>query len=448
MIRKKYRKIAILMLAAAVMCAPVCRAQEKAGVLQSADDDGGSDEQDPPETDPPETNPPETNPPETNPPETNPPETNPPETNPPETNPPETNPPETNPPETNPPETSAPAANVTDSDVQEIVSDTETYPADASENHSTAIPENPTEKKLDQKIVDAGEVDEGFSISINGGESVVIEPDKGFRDIVNAITAGNYRYAMDYIRPTTRLREPIEDIESEGTIKKIFDKVRYMPGSSCDIVLYLNEGRTLWMNMRVQGSLDTEDAAIVFTSAPEEKAYTVTYDANGGSLSGCSSSVRRKGEWYSHFDGKAEKDGEYFCGWFDGPGEDAVRVFPTDPVEEDTTLYAHFSPYGKAVAVFDFGFSTAGDGGNLVHHLLFPMQEGGTYRITATPKMERNGLVIAGWKDAYGERVDPTELTGLTESRTFTAIWEEPSETASEEAEEPAEKETEAEPEA
>ena len=76
MTAKLYRKIAIIMLAAAVMCAPVSRGQENDGVLQSAEE-GGSQETNPPETNPPETNPPETNPPETNPPETNPPETNP-----------------------------------------------------------------------------------------------------------------------------------------------------------------------------------------------------------------------------------------------------------------------------------------------------------------------------------------------------------------------------------
>ena len=444
---KKHRKILIIMLAAALACTSVCIAQETAGAIQSAEDGGSGETPAPqPETPAPQ---PETPAPEPPAPQPETPAPEPPAPEPPAPEPPAPEPPAPETPTSEQPapqsETIAPDTGAPETNAQEIIADPETNAP--AENHSTAIPENPTEKKLNQKIVDAGEVDEGFSISINGGEPAVIEPEKSFRDVVNAITVGGYRYALDYIRPTTRLREPVEDIESEGTIKKIFEKVRFMPGSSCDIVLYLYDGRSLWMNMRVQGSLETEDAAIVFTSAPEEKACTVTYDANGGNLSGCASSVRRKGEWFSHFDGKAEKEGQYFCGWFDGPGEDAVRVFPTDPVEEDTTLYAHFSPYGKAVAVFDFGFSTAGDGGNLVHHLLFPMQDGGTYRITSTPHMERNGLVIAGWKDAYGEKVDPTELTGLTESRTFTAIWEAPSETAPEETEAAAAENAEAEPE-
>ena len=408
MTAKLYRKIAIIMLAAAVMCAPVSRGQENDGVLQSAEE-GGSQETNPPETNPPETNPPETNPPETNPPETNPPETNPPETNPPETNPPETNPPETNLPETNPPETNPP----------ETTAQTDS----ADNNHSTAIPENPTEKKLKQKIVDAGEED-GYSVSINGGAPVVIEPEKPFREVVNAITGGSYGYRMDYKRPGTGLRESI-DIEPENSITAIFNKVKAMPGAGCEIVLYINNGNTLWLNMNVQGSLDTEDAAIIFASVPGTEPCKITYDANGGALTDSITSIRRKGEWISRFDVKASKDGVYFCGWYDGPNEDARRVFPTDEVKKDMTLYAHYNPYGVVTCAFDFGFSTPGDPGSLVHRLIVPIQEDGTYGIVQYPVIERDGKVIKGWKDESG---NTAAQTGLTGSRTFTAEWGDASE--------------------
>ena len=397
MTAKLYRKIAIIMLAAAVMCAPVSRGQENDGVLQSAEE-GGSQETNPPETNPPETNPPETNPPETNPPETNPPETNPPETNPPETNPPETNPPETNLPETNPPETNPP----------ETTAQTDS----ADNNHSTAIPENPTEKKLKQKIVDAGEED-GYSVSINGGG-----------EVVNAITGGSYGYRMDYKRPGTGLRESI-DIEPENSITAIFNKVKAMPGAGCEIVLYINNGNTLWLNMNVQGSLDTEDAAIIFASVPGTEPCKITYDANGGALTDSITSIRRKGEWISRFDVKASKDGVYFCGWYDGPNEDARRVFPTDEVKKDMTLYAHYNPYGVVTCAFDFGFSTPGDPGSLVHRLIVPIQEDGTYGIVQYPVIERDGKVIKGWKDESG---NTAAQTGLTGSRTFTAEWGDASE--------------------
>ncbi len=403
MMRKRYKKAAAILLAAVVACAPACMADD-GGEVKSAE---------------------ETNPPETNPPETNPPETNPPETNPPETNPPETNPPETNPPETSAPETSAPDTSASD----QIVSDPDASSAGESDgissdkNHSRAIPDNPDEKRLNQTIVDAGELDEGVSIIVNGSKPVAIEPDKSFRDIVDYVT-GSAGYTMDYIRPGTRMRETIQ-IEGDGTIATVFNKVKSMSGASCDIVLYRNGGNSLWMNMKTEGSVDADDAAIVFTTSSEAKSYTVSYDENGGRLSDSISIVRRDGEWYSHFDVTAEKDGETFCGWYDGPGEDARRVFPTDPVTKDTTLYAHYNPYGKVVILLDYGFATEGDSGNLALHLIFPLREDGSYELVALPQVERDSLAIADWLDGSG---NPAERTGQTAPDTLTAQWKDASE--------------------
>ncbi len=401
MIRKTYRKIAVIMLASVMMCASVSAGQETGNILQAADE--GSPQE--PETQPPQ---PETQPPQ---PETQPPQ---PETQPPQ---PET-PPQTEAPA---PQTEAPAPQ-TETSAPETASGSD----DGSEtqNHSTAIPKDPTEKKLKQDIVDAHEDEEGFSVSINGGESVVIEPDKNFRTVVDAITGGSFGYKMDYVRPGTGLREPIE-IEEDGTIKSIFAKVNTMPGTACDIVLYINNGNSLWLNMKVQGTLEDNDAEIVFKSLSDVKPCTVSYDANGGSLTDSISIVRRKGEWYSHFDMKASKDGESFCGWFDGPGDDAKRIFPTDTVEKDITLYAHYSPYGVQVVAFDFGFSTAGDNGSLIHHLIIPKKEDGTYDVTDYPVFEHDGKVIGGWIDEAG---NPAGLTGMSGDRTLRADWKDPSE--------------------
>ena len=397
-----YRRAAVILLASAMMCTPVCLAQETGTGLQSAEE-GGQTEPPAPQTEPPA---PQTEPPA--------PQTEPPA---PQTEPPA---PQTEPPA---PQTEAPQTETTAPQTETAVPQSETA-APETVNHSTAIPENPEEKKLNQTIVDAGELDEGFSISVNGGESVVIEPDKNFRTVIDAITGGSYGYRMDYVRPGTGLREPI-DVEPEGSIKTIFSKVYSMPGASCEIVLYINNGNSLWLNMRVSGSLENNDAAITFTSVADAKPCTVSYDANGGKLTDSISIVRRKGEWYSHFDMKASKDGAYFCGWYDGPGENADRVFPTDTVEKDITLYAHYSPYSTEVVAFDFGFSTPGDGGSLVHHLIFPKKEDGTYDITVYPVFEHDGRVIGGWLDGSG---NPAELTGLSGSVTLRADWKDPAE--------------------
>ena len=401
MIRKTYRKFAVIMLASVMMCSSVCAGQETGNIMQAADE--GSPQE--PETQPPQ---PETQPPQ--------PETQPPQ---PETPAPQTEPPA---PQTEAPvQTEAPAPQ-TETSAPETASGSDN--GSETQNHSTAIPKDPTEKKLKQDIVDAHEDEEGFSVSINGGESVVIEPDKNFRTVVDAITGGSFGYKMDYVRPGTGLREPIE-IEEDGTIKSIFAKVNTMPGTACDIVLYINNGNSLWLNMKVQGTLEDNDAEIVFKSMSDVKPCTVSYDANGGSLTDSISIVRRKGEWYSHFDMKASKDGESFCGWFDGPGDDAKRIFPTDTVEKDITLYAHYCSYGVQVVAFDFGFSTAGDNGSLIHHLIFPKKEDGTYDVADYPVFEHDGKAIGGWIDEAG---NPAGLTGMSGDRTLRADWKDPSE--------------------
>ena len=190
-------------------------------------------------------------------------------------------------------------------------------------------------------------------------------------------------------------------------------------------VLYINNGNTLWLNMNVQGSLDTEDAAIIFASVPGTEPCKITYDANGGALTDSITSIRRKGEWISRFDVKASKDGVYFCGWYDGPDEDARRIYPTDEVKKDMTVYAHYSPYGVEIGTFDFGFSTPGDPGSLVHHLIIPIQEDGTYGIVQYLVIERDGKVIRSWKVESG---NTAAQTGLTGSHTFTAEWVDASE--------------------
>ena len=194
--------------------------------------------------------------------------------------------------------------------------------------------------------------------------------------------------------------------------------------------------------MKVRGTLENDDAEIEFKSIPDVKPCTVSYDANGGSLTNSGGIVRRKGEWYSHFDMKASNDGASFCGWFDGPEDGAKRVFPTDTVEKDITLYAHYCPYGVEVAAFDFGFSTAGDNGSLVHHLIFPKKEDGTYDVTVYPVFEHDGKVIGGWIDENG---NPAGLTGLSGARTLRADWKDPSEVKAQGTEAGTEPETETE---
>ena len=142
MIRKTYRKFAVIMLASVMMCSSVCAGQETGNIMQAADE--GSPQQEP-ETPAPQ---PETPAPQ---PETPAPQ---PETPAPQ---PETPAPQTEPPA---PQTEAPAQTETPAPQPETAASGTASGSDnssATQNHSTAIPENPEEKKLkDWNVVLAG----------------------------------------------------------------------------------------------------------------------------------------------------------------------------------------------------------------------------------------------------------------------------------------------------
>ena len=323
-------------------------------------------------------------------------------------------------PEATAPQTEAPAA----STQTEAASVQAEAPASAdTKNHSKAIPTNPKEKKQDIHVVNANELGneevDGFRVSINNAEPVVIEDtNAAFQVVVGAITGENY--AVDYIKPGTGYRKNL-DTNSAGSIQTVFGKMKAL-GAPCDLVLYQEDGDSIWLKASASGTLDTKDAVMSFTSDDSGRRFEVTYDANGGSLSSPSlKAVRKAGEFISHFDQRAEKEGMSFCGWYYGPEEDAKRAFPTDRVSRNIKLYAHYTD-GETVHVnYDLGFSTASDGNLTITDVTYPLNDG-HYAITNLPSVRREGYTANGWVDGNGNEVDTDDLS---EGASLVLRWKE-----------------------
>ena len=79
---------------------------------------------------------------------------------------------------------------------------------------------------------------------------------------------------------------------------------------------------------------------------PEPETYTVTFDANGGALSGDATIAVEEGQKITNAP-TASKDGFTFDGWFDAATDGAKIDLATYVVTESVTLYAQYTEIEK-----------------------------------------------------------------------------------------------------
>ena len=150
---------------------------------------------------------------------------------------------------------------------------------------------------------------------------------------------------------------------------------------------------------------------------PEPETYTVTFNANGGELSGNETVEVEEGEKITGAP-TASKDGYTFDGWFDAAtGGDEIGL-STYTVTKDVTLYAQYTedeepgpgpgpqpePQTDTVA-FD------ANGGTLSGNATVEVEEGKT--IAGAPTAGKDGYTFDGWFDAAtgGNKIDLSTYT-------------------------------------
>lgn len=290
------------------------------------------------------------------------------------------------------------------------------------ENHSTAVPENPTEQRIDQPIEDADMAD-AFLVRVDGGEAIQFQKNHSLRNIVDILTGTNSsdlaqedQFFMDLVDEKTAMRLPLE-LDSEDTTQNLYKIVNSQDDQEAVIVVYCKDGESGRFTMKT--SEDGGPKTITFDKKDAGDTFTVDYDANEGSMGYAIGSVRAKGEPYSHFDAMPTRDGYQFYGWYDGKGDDARRVNLTDAVDDDITLYAHWTVGETAVVTYDFGFAFDDDEDGEIA-VAYAVKDDGTYDIDGLPVPKKNGEKLHGWMDEAGNPVDGKGLSG---DKTLFAAW-------------------------
>ena len=362
------------------------------------------------------------------------PETSAPEMQPPETQPPETQPPETQPPETQPPATEAPVQETAPSEAETTGSPTESGSAETvQENHSTAIPDNPREKRINVNVVDAHETDEtetedGFAAAFEAGEAVLVAPEASFAELLAAVGHPIGDAETDVVLRGLGIRRRF-DSYAAGSAGTIFRKAKASNDGICEIAVSYADGSHERLKAAVAGSAEEKTAAVMISREQEKRTYSIGFDAGSGVLSGPSGTTRERGEAFGIFDAEASKEGEDFCGWYVGKSPAVKRVLPTDRVYGDEILTAYYAKYGTVTCSFDLGFVPEGEEESLKYELPYPVKTDGTYDADEYPMIRRKGYEFDGWVDENGEAA---VLRGRTEPGIFTAKWKEKEETPEE----------------
>ena len=150
---------------------------------------------------------------------------------------------------------------------------------------------------------------------------------------------------------------------------------------------------------------------------PEPETYTVTFNANGGELSGNATVEVEEGEKITGAP-TASKDGYTFDGWFDAAtGGDEIDL-STYTVTKDVTLYAQYTEDeepgpgpGPQPEPETFTVTFDANGGTLSGNATVEVEEGKT--IAGAPTAGKDGYTFDGWFDAAtgGNKIDLSTYT-------------------------------------
>lgn len=150
---------------------------------------------------------------------------------------------------------------------------------------------------------------------------------------------------------------------------------------------------------------------------PEPTTYTVTFDANGGTLSGSATVEVEEGEKITGAP-TASKDGYTFDGWFDAAtGGDEIDL-STYTVTKDVTLYAQYTEDeepgpgpGPQPEPETYTVTFDANGGTLEGSATVEVEEGA--KIEGAPTAVKEGSTFNGWFDAAtgGNAVDLSAYT-------------------------------------
>jgi len=152
--------------------------------------------------------------------------------------------------------------------------------------------------------------------------------------------------------------------------------------------------------------------SLAYTAQP---TYTVTFNANGGSVSTTSKTVT-KGSTYGTLP-TPTRTGHDFAGWFTAAsGGTQITASSTVSITANQTLYAHWTAKTYTVTFNSNGGGTPSPASKTVTY-------GSTYGTLATAS--RTGYTLAGWYTAAsgGTQITASSTVSITAAQTLYAHW-------------------------
>ncbi|MCR5590335.1 MAG: InlB B-repeat-containing protein [Lachnospiraceae bacterium] len=173
-----------------------------------------------------------------------------------------------------------------------------------------------------------------------------------------------------------------------------------------------------------EGGTKIENNTVMLTASDHElyahwtpNSYTVTFNANGGTCSTASKTVKYR-EAYGTLP-NATKTGYTFDGWFTGITTGS-RVYGTDTYTAlvDQTLYAHWTANTYTV------YFNA-NGGTTTENAIIVTYDGTYSSLPNGSKTTRTGYTFDGWYTAAtgGTKVETTTKVTITSNQTLYAHW-------------------------
>lgn len=137
------------------------------------------------------------------------------------------------------------------------------------------------------------------------------------------------------------------------------------------------------------GTYSDADVTVTGTFQSVSVAYTVTFDANGGELTGASSAVTASTGKLAEMPADPIRTDYYFDGWFDAP-EGGNAVTTSSQFRRDTTIYAQWTK-------IEYTVTFNANGGHLAGDTQFRTADYKLLALPADPTLE--GYIFNGWFD-------------------------------------------------
>lgn len=189
-----------------------------------------------------------------------------------------------------------------------------------------------------------------------------------------------------------------------------------MPSFAQGKVFRLTNGKTLSLKSVISerdfSATDTEYEVSCFEVAPAKAQFTVTYDANGGTLSGSTSKTVEDGAMMGALP-KPSQDKKVFEGWYTA-ADGGTKVDASTVVTGNMTIYAHWSD-AKGIVTFD-------PNGGSVRGVSTKSVAYGS-KLGELPDAIRDEYVFQGWYTARTGGDAVTADTTFTDDMTVYAHW-------------------------